>query len=78
MVLFCWPVDSSLRYVDDEDEVEEEVQRSYENDGGDTSRSATGVSKEVTSLRFNSCRSGEMVSRGYLSGDAVVGGVSIT
>jgi hypothetical protein len=73
-------VNSSLREPDDEDKVEEEVQCSCENDGGGASRSATGgsaVSKEVTPLRFNSCRSGEMVSRGYLSGDAVVGGVTL-
>ena len=69
-----------MREVDEDDNDDEEVRRSCENDGGGASRSESGgsaVAKEVMPLRFRSCRSGEMVWRGCLSGDAVDGGVTL-
>jgi hypothetical protein len=69
-----------LREVDDKDDDDEVVRRSCGNDGGGASRSASGGSaepKEVTPSWFRYCRSGEIVLRGYLSGDAVDGGVTL-
>ena len=40
-------------------------------------RAGSAVAKEVIPSCFNSCLSGEVLSRGYFSGDAVDGGVTL-